>query len=34
VLQLAAGVVREVSRQVAGPAAFAGHLSADNFAVS
>jgi hypothetical protein len=31
-LQLAAGVVRDVSRQVAGPAAFAGHVGADNFA--
>jgi len=33
VLQLAARVVRDVSRQVAGPAAFAGHLGADDFAV-
>jgi hypothetical protein len=33
VLQLAARVVRDVSRQVAGPAAFAGHLGEDDFAV-
>jgi diguanylate cyclase (GGDEF)-like protein len=33
VLQLAARVVRDVSRQVAGPASFAAHLGADDFAV-
>jgi GGDEF domain-containing protein len=33
VLQLAARVVRDVARQVAGPAAFAGHLGEDAFAV-
>ena len=33
VLQLAARVVRDVARQVAGPAAFAGHLGEDGFAV-
>lgn len=33
VLQLAARVVRDVVRQVGGPAAFPGHLGADDFAV-
>jgi PleD family two-component response regulator len=33
VLQLAARVVRDVARQVAGPSAFAGHLGEDAFAV-
>jgi diguanylate cyclase (GGDEF)-like protein len=33
VLQVTARVVRDVSRQVAGPAAFAAHLGADDFAV-